>query len=643
MTRAITRVGVLLFFWISIPLHSDQLLSLEVANISTGPVDAWVLPVEFSDDIDEAQCGQIAPLLVDRQYHASFGKCYLHIAEKLLNNQAVQNRSIINIDFDPNYQNIKMHYICVYRDGEILDKLEGVSQQVARAEKLDDLIYGDKHTLTLFLKDIREGDILEHAYTIEDNSSELFSYVQGGLHLRGNAYIKKISHRLIADKNLEIGFKNHGIDTEPCVQDLDDRLNEWTWEFEDIEPITRESHQPSWFNNHSYVQVSSFKSWADVAQFYRKYYEVPSDYSQELLDQVNSWKLLYPDKEGQILAAIRFVQNEIRYLSLHEGVGAFAPHHPNEVFSRRYGDCKDQTVLLVTLLNLLGVEAHSAVVNTIQKHVVKDLLPSTSFNHVIVHFKFQEKSFFVDPTYTNQGGGLSGLHVKPYGYALVLTEDCHELTKVPVSKGQSKHQKIYNYTIDLAKGLGQVEVISTRIGTAASSYRNSLQAISLNDRLERHAKLYGFLEYIQPPTIEDCLEENTIIENSSFLIEKLDADHIVYPTLIQSYIPIKLDLNRTSPYAIHFPIELEEIVDIQLKVDPPDPEGYFDAIEEKIVSFKNASIEYTVEQIKISPTHFKFIANYKTLSDSISPEDLIEVEDQLEVLKSAFKVFDQLL
>jgi len=64
----------------------------------------------------------------------------------------------------------------------------------------------------------------------------------------------------------------------------------------------------------------------------------------------------------QVLAS--FVQNDIRYVAIELGIGGHQPHPAAEVFSHRYGDCKDKVTLLSTMLKEIGVESYYVLINT---------------------------------------------------------------------------------------------------------------------------------------------------------------------------------------------------------------------------------------------------------------------------------------
>src|SRR5207245_3226925 len=80
--------------------------------------------------------------------------------------------------------------------------------------------------------------------------------------------------------------------------------------------------------------------------------------------------------EQRVLQALRFVQDEIRYMGVEIGVNSHMPYSPATVVKRRYGDCKDKTLLLITMLRALGISARPALVSTTYRSHVTDYQPT---------------------------------------------------------------------------------------------------------------------------------------------------------------------------------------------------------------------------------------------------------------------------
>ena len=120
--------------------------------------------------------------------------------------------------------------------------------------------------------------------------------------------------------------------------------------------------------------------------------------------------------------ALKFVQNEIRYLGLESGIGAYKPFKPNKVFTQRYGDCKDKSWLLVNMLREMKIEAYPVLINSIYGKSLGDFLPTpNAFDHVIVKVIDSTKTNrFFDPTISNQEGSFDNISIPNYGNGLVL-------------------------------------------------------------------------------------------------------------------------------------------------------------------------------------------------------------------------------
>ncbi len=88
-------------------------------------------------------------------------------------------------------------------------------------------------------------------------------------------------------------------------------------------------------------------------------------------------------------AVYQFLDERVRYVFAHVGRGGYEPHSAAQVLHNGYGDCKDQTVLAVTLLRELGVEVYPALVATRNMGLPRLPLPSVNFDHMIIYLPAQ--------------------------------------------------------------------------------------------------------------------------------------------------------------------------------------------------------------------------------------------------------------
>ena len=93
-----------------------------------------------------------------------------------------------------------------------------------------------------------------------------------------------------------------------------------------------------------------------------------------------------------------FCAQEIRYVAVEYGQSGHEPHKAETVFMNRYGDCKDQAILLVALLKAAGLKAYPVLIATQGVYDVTEDFPSINFNHAIACAETEGKLIFMDPT-----------------------------------------------------------------------------------------------------------------------------------------------------------------------------------------------------------------------------------------------------
>ncbi|MEM7351375.1 MAG: transglutaminase domain-containing protein [Acidobacteriota bacterium] len=110
-------------------------------------------------------------------------------------------------------------------------------------------------------------------------------------------------------------------------------------------------------------------------------------------------------------ALLTFLRKKVRYVAVEIGIGGFRPSSPEDVLSRKWGDCKDKSLLLIDLLAEAGIEAYPVLINSGRTLRTDPEFPSHIFNHLIVAVPADavehsgdepvaEGYLFVDPTQT---------------------------------------------------------------------------------------------------------------------------------------------------------------------------------------------------------------------------------------------------
>lgn len=106
--------------------------------------------------------------------------------------------------------------------------------------------------------------------------------------------------------------------------------------------------------------------------------------------------------EEKVARIYRFLQDEIRYVSVKSGIGSGWSGHPaSETLRNGYGDCVDKAVLFSSLLRTQGLRADPVTIMTNDVRDMETRIPGLDANHCISQVHLGDRSFFLDSTTTN--------------------------------------------------------------------------------------------------------------------------------------------------------------------------------------------------------------------------------------------------
>jgi transglutaminase-like putative cysteine protease len=550
----------------------------------------WVEPVSYDLDAkvpaNEVNGGAYF-ILYDMQNSVRDEICYEHVVEKVLSDAGLQNRSQLSFTFDPSYQELILHTIKLQRRDRAIEQLSAAKIKILQRESdLERHIYDGRLSAVLFLEDVRVGDIIEYAYSIRGRNPIFQGKFLDAIYTQWRTPIEKLSYRLLWPQERTLHIKNHNTTLAPAIT-ASANATEYVWQAEKIPALISDGDLPNWYNPYPWIQFSEFATWAEVGEWAQRLYSLPDTLSVELQAQIEALQKQASTPEQRAQAALRFVQDEIRYLGIEFGPHSYKPSPPSLVYARRFGDCKDKALLLSTILRRMGIEARPAFVHTAYQHTLDAWQPSpAAFDHVVVQAQI-DRERWLDPTSSHQRGPLWRTYFHNYGRALVVGEGARELATVSESAVASSHTEVNESFViaDYASPV-QLQVKTTYYDLMADRMRAYLAGASRSqvakDFLNYYARRYPKVEVSQPLTIQDNEERNqiTLMEayalaefwsaskdsmrlTASFFAQNI-YDHVHKPSTSVRTMP----LGRTIP--THAILKTEIILPKAWAVEPED-------------------------------------------------------------------------
>ena len=114
-------------------------------------------------------------------------------------------------------------------------------------------------------------------------------------------------------------------------------------------------------------------------------------------------------REAKMTALVEYMNREIRYTGVEFSNASVIPHSPADTLARKYGDCKDKSLLLIALLRAAGIPANMALLNVgSQVDLIDDVPGFDFFDHAIVYVPGKPALWIDATTATARLGQLPG-------------------------------------------------------------------------------------------------------------------------------------------------------------------------------------------------------------------------------------------
>jgi hypothetical protein len=408
----------------------------------------------------------------------------------------------------------------------------------------------------------------------------------------------------------------------------------YIWELTNIPRIEDELEMPHWRALAGQFVVTYFSektkgrdysNWSDFAAWYNQLTSGMRDPSPALQQKVQELAPSNLPLLDRIKALARFAQRDVRYAAIEIGIGGFQPHPASQVFSNRYGDCKDKATVLSAMLAQIGVKSYYVPVHTDRGVYTEKTPPTNGFNHVILAIQLPQGSFKTPMAAIYEHPQLGHLlifdptsHVVPLGeipsyeqdnYGLLVTEHGGELIHLPLSAPEANRITRTAKLTLMPDGSMKGEVQEIRTGSEAAIGRYTFEHQTTSDRRKTLEQFLGrMLGNFQLDSVEaDNLDD---IEKELVIRYKFTADHyakntgpllLVRPRVVGEKLgALDLSKPRHYPYEFDAPTLQTDAFEFNL------PEGYkIDELPDAAqASFSfgeyNSKIENAGHQLKYS-------------------------------------------
>lgn len=442
------------------------------------PAPGWVRAVPV-DTLPAAAPASLQVLLMDRQTLVG-GPGGTHRYRRNLrqvNDAAgLQKGAQIELEFDPSYQKLVWHQLEVVRGNQRIDKRgAGLIKLLHREQQLERQIIDGRKTASVVLDDLRVGDRVEWAVSlIGDNpvfagkfvDQEWMSTIQGPVGL--------VSVRMLWPAQRKINFRV----SEPGVTVSDTQQGgqrELLLQRRQVPHFEVDPLMPAIDYVRDLVEFSEFQDWAEVSAWAEQLFAKSMQLSPAVAARADELARGASTPEQRLRAALDFVQRDVRYFGTEVGAGSHQPASAETVLRQRFGDCKDKSSLLATLLTRMGISATPVLVPVFLREGAATRLPSPlAFDHAIVAVNLPDApTLWLDSTRSQQTGEAAARQSLGLGRGLLARADARELTALPPATARLSSETVDVFSFPRLADEGRFTTTTTYFAEAAEWLREA--------------------------------------------------------------------------------------------------------------------------------------------------------------------------
>lgn len=218
-----------------------------------------------------------------------------------------------------------------------------------------------------------------------------------------------------------------------------------------------------------------------------------------------------------LLSVIGFVRENIRYREVAFGGHSLIPQKAEVTLKERFGDCKDQSLLLKEMLGVIGIPSHLVAIHLTEAGFEK--LPTIQqFNHMILYVPAGEKypEMWVDPT--DKFGNNRPISLDMEGKtALIIDGEKSRVTTTPILEDDQEHKVFMHHKLFInANGESEFRDSIKLEGKFASFLRNQFFG---KETKEQERLLEGLLSQgIPDVSISQVKTENLTAFDKPFIL-----------------------------------------------------------------------------------------------------------------------------
>ncbi|MGA7158965.1 MAG: DUF3857 domain-containing protein [Acidobacteriaceae bacterium] len=333
---------------------------------------------------------------------------------EIRNQAGVKAFSVIPFDFASNSEHVEIEYVRVrHADGTVVTTPPTDAQELPEEVTREAPFYSDLKQEQIPIRGLQPGDLLQYKLRIVRTKAEAPGRFWGndGFFLPSSGIVirsETIELHVPKDVYIQVWSPNYKPTlSNTTLAGVPQRV--YRWQSNQLAPVAGKTrndllkldHNPTLGTNDKpplpHIAWTNFHSWQEIGSWYRSLEASRTQPDDDIRAKVATLIAGKSTPEEKARAIFAYVSSQVRYIGIDFGVGRFQPHDAGDVLSNQYGDCKDKSTLLISMLSAAGISADPVLIG-VGIPFNPDVPSPGAFNHVITLAQVDGKPIWLDST-----------------------------------------------------------------------------------------------------------------------------------------------------------------------------------------------------------------------------------------------------
>ena len=426
----------------------------------------------------------------------------------------------VSIPYTRGNDDITIHHArTLTPDGRVVDlDQRSIVKNIPPPSAVEAGLFVDARLMHFSMPEMSDDCIIDYAYSSNNRGHLMQGEFWHQVYFQTSAPVLHYRFTIHAPKKKTVYYQINSpqaIGSEPTITE-NRYTRTYTFEIRDVPPLREEAFMPAVEDLAYSVNITSLGSWDKLMEWYGTLIREQDYVTPEIEQKTKALLRGAWSRKEKIKRLYEYVATNIDYVGIELGIWAIKPHSAPEIFKEGYGDCKDKTTLLSTMLSAVGIQSYPVLISAGESSRVVREIPSLSyFNHMILAVEENDNGGLIWLDATAETCAFGDLPASDQDrWALIVNPDFLMKEREGIDQGRTSNsekvggmrEQLYRFakspTIEAAANLKDVE---TRIQVKDDLSVQVTQTLTVTGAF--NTKLRSQLKYINPDEQSEFLHE----------------------------------------------------------------------------------------------------------------------------------------